>query len=187
MFSKTRRSIVSSSHRRVWHDRVDLRKPNQAQSIARDHITYQGRRHRCVSMRPRVRMTLLTGPITAHFFLSRAARGRWNKQGAEGHPHRARVPRRQPKACLRFADSRCVCCAQSSASLRVKLSVNLRLDKVLDTHCAHRCGVHMVPSMCLLPMATNYQWLGGVHYNGSCCIGDGRSQPTVPSVQAHLH
>ena len=45
----------------------------------------------------------------------------------------------------------------------------------------------MVPSMWLLPMATNYQWLGGVHYNGSCCDGDGRSWPTVPSIHVHLH
>jgi len=71
--------------------------------IGRDHVTYVSRRFRCVSMRPRVRMTPSLGPISADFFLSRAARGRWNKQGAEGHPHHARVPRRQPKACLRCA------------------------------------------------------------------------------------
>ena len=45
----------------------------------------------------------------------------------------------------------------------------------------------MVLSLWLLPMATNYDWLGGVRYNGSDCNGDGRSRPTVPSVQAHLH
>ena len=77
-------------------------------------------------MRPRVRMTLLTGPISAHFFLSRAARGRWNKQGAEGHPHRARAPRRQPEACRRAADPRYVYSAQSTASLRVEHSPHLQ-------------------------------------------------------------
>ena len=45
----------------------------------------------------------------------------------------------------------------------------------------------MVLSLWLLPMATNYDWLGGVRYNGSDCNGDGRSRPTVPSVQALLH
>ena len=73
-------------------------------------------------MRPRVRMTLLTGPISAHFFLSRAARGRCDKQGAEGHPHRARAPRRQPEACRRAADPRYVYSAQSTASLRIEHS-----------------------------------------------------------------
>ena len=45
----------------------------------------------------------------------------------------------------------------------------------------------MVLSLWLLPMATNYDWLGGVRYNGSDCNGDGRSRPTVPSVHAHSH
>ena len=38
-----------------------------------------------------------------------------------------------------------------------------------------------------LPMATNYDWLGDVRYNGSCCNGDGRSWPMVPSNHVHLH
>ena len=45
----------------------------------------------------------------------------------------------------------------------------------------------MVPSIRLLPMATNYDWLGGARYNGPCCNGDGRSRPTVPSNHVHLH
>ena len=35
-------------------------------------------------------------------------------------------------------------------------------------------------------MATNYDWHGGVRYNGSCCDGDGRSWPTVPSIHVQL-
>ena len=36
-------------------------------------------------------------------------------------------------------------------------------------------------------MATNYDRLGCVHYNGSGCNKDGRSRPTVPSIHAHVH
>ena len=104
--------------------------------------------------------------------------------------HRARAPRRHPLACHRSADSRYVCCAQSIASLRVTLSTHLQnsqLTSYLIHACAHRCGIHLVPSMWLLQMATNYDWLGCVHCNGSDCNRDGRSRPTVPSIHAHVH
>ena len=114
-----RRSIVSSSHRQVWHHGRLRRKSPSSQSIGRDHITYVSRRFRCVSMRRSRENDTLPRLISAHFFLSRAARGRCDKQGAEGNPHRARAPRRQPEVCHRSADSRYVCCAQSTASLRV--------------------------------------------------------------------
>ena len=113
--------------------------------------------------------------ISAHFFLSRAARGRWNKQGAEGHPHRARAPRRQPEACLRAADPRYVYSAQSTASLRVEHSPHLQHGRLksylIHAVCTHDTGrgVHFVPSM-WLPMGTTYVWLGDVHCNSSGCI-----------------
>ena len=44
----------------------------------------------------------------------------------------------------------------------------------------------MVPSMWLLPMATDYDWLGVAHCNGLGSNDDGRSRPTVPSVHMHL-
>ena len=128
--------------------------------------------------------------ISAHFFLSRAARGRCDKQGAEGNPHRARAPRRQPEVCHRSADSRYVCCAQSTASLRVTLSTRLQ-NSQLTSYLIHAVHAGVAYTWFLqrgwLPMATNYDWLGGVRYNGSCCNGDGRSRPTVPSIHVHLH
>ena len=38
-----------------------------------------------------------------------------------------------------------------------------------------------------LPMATNYDWLGDVHWISSGCNGDGRSWPAVPFVHAQFH
>ena len=66
-------------------------------------------------------------PNLGHFFLRRAARdGRCSNESPQGHPHRSRAPRRQPEACRRAANTRYVCCAQSAASLRVKLSPHLQ-------------------------------------------------------------
>ena len=129
-------------------------------------------------------------PNPRPFFLSRAVRGRCDKQGAEGNPHRARAPRRQPEVCHRSADSRYVCCAQSTASLRVTLSTRLQ-NSQLTSYLIHAVHAGVAYTWFLqrgwLPMATNYDWLGGVRYNGSCCNGDGRSRPTVPSNHVHLH
>ena len=95
--------------------------------------------------------------ISAHFFPSRAARGRCDKQGAEGNPHRAQAPRRQPEVCHRSADSRYVCCAQSTASLHVTLSTRLQ-NSQLTSYLIHAVHAGVAYTWFLqrgwLPMAT---------------------------------
>ena len=159
-----------------------------SQSIGHDHVTYVSRRFRCVSMRPRAGMTLLTGPISAHFFLSRAARGRCDKQGAEGNPHRAQASRRQPEVCHRSADPRYVCwrskhglAARHTLCTPAKLTVE-ELTRYL-IHAVH-AGVAYGHGSFNVAICQWLQTIGGVRCNGSCCNGNGRSRPTV-SVHAH--
>ena len=113
-------------------------------------------------MHPRARMTPCLGPISAHFFLSRAARGRCDKQGAEGNPHRAQASRRQPEVCHRSADPRYVCWRSKhglAARHTLCTPAKLTVDKLLDTRCARRRGVWSWFLQCgHLPMATNYWW-----------------------------
>ena len=111
---------------------------------------------------PSCRNDLLTGPILAHFFLSRAARGRCDKQGAEGNPHRAQASRRQPEVCHRSADPRYVCWRSKhglAARHTLCTPAKLTVDTLLDTRCARRRGVWSWFLQCgHLPMATNYWW-----------------------------
>ena len=177
-----RRNVHASSSLALGRLRCE---PPASQSIGRDRIAY-----RCVTVSSRAGMTPSLSPISAIFFLSRAARGRCSQQCAE-RPSTSCTSteaetRGLPSLCrskVRLLRSKYHLAARQTLYTSAKLTV----EKLLDTRYACRPGVHMVPSTWLLPMATDYDWFGDAHCNGSGCNENGRSRPTVQSVHAHLY